>query len=225
MISPQCLAKRLWAIKDSGLATLYTQAIPDGCIAKEGGNLGRGNIIRFTLAFLLLLAWAEPSLASDGHEPRWGDFAWRVLNLILFCSILWYFTGNLIRRFFRTRKQTIQDTMTDLEKRREDARANLEEIEKRIANLEAERKAILDESQAQAERLKKGIMDDARRQAQQIVEQARLAAENEGRAMLDQVRSQVAGEIIDAAAKALRGQLSEEDHDRLIANSLDKVVL
>ena len=187
--------------------------------------MGRSNIINFTLALLLLLAWAEPALANEGHEPRWGDFAWRVLNLILFCGILWYFTGNLIKRFFRTRKQTIQDTMTDLEKRREDARANLAEIEKKIANLEAERKAILDESQAQAERLKKGIVDDAQRQAQQIVEQARLAAENEGRAMLDQVRSQVAGEIIEAAAKALRGQLSEEDHDRLIANSLDKVVL
>lgn len=187
--------------------------------------MGRGIILKLMLALMLVTVWADPSLASEAHEPRWGDFAWRVLNLILFCGILWYFTGNLIKRFFRVRKQTIQDTLTDLEKRREDAKANLAEIEKRIANLEAERKAILDESQAQAERLKAGIVSDAQRQAEQIVEQARLAAENEGRVLLDQVRAQVAGEIIDAAAKALRGQLSEADHDRLIANSLDKVAL
>lgn len=164
-------------------------------------------------------------MANAAHEPRWGDFAWRVLNLILFCGILWYFTGKIIRNFFRNRKANIQNTLDDLEKRREDAKANLAEIEKRIANLEAERQAILDESRAQAERLKKDIVDDAARQASQIVEQARRAAENEGRIMLDGVRATVAGEIIDAAEKALRGQLTQEDHDRLIANSLDKVVL
>lgn len=187
--------------------------------------MGKGNLVKLMLVLMLVLLWAEPSLASEGHEPRWGDFAWRVLNLILFCAILWYFTGKLIKNFFRNRKQTIQNTLSELEQRREEAKANLAEIEKRIANLEAERQAILAESREQAERLKKSIVDDAQRQAQQIVQQANLAAENEGRAMLNQVKSQVAGEIIDAAAKALRGQLTEEDHDRLIANSLDKVVL
>lgn len=179
----------------------------------------------FCLALALALGMADVVMASEGHEPRWGDFAWRVLNLVLFCGILWYFTGKLIKSFFRTRKQTIETTLTELEKRREDAKAGLAEIEKRIANLEAERKAILDESRAQAERLKKNIVDDANRQASQIVEQARRAAENEGRAALDGVRQKVANEIVEAAAKAMRGQLTEEDHDRLIANSLDKVVL
>lgn len=173
------------------------------------------------MAFLM----GEPAFAEELHENRWGDFAWRVLNLVLFCGILWYFTGRIIRNFFRNRKETIQNTLSELEKRREEARANLEQIEQKIANLEAERQSILDESRAQAERLKKNIVEDANRQASQIVEQARRAADNEGRAILDGVRSQVANEIVDAAARAMRGQLTQEDHDRLIANSLDKVVL
>lgn len=177
------------------------------------------------LAVFLFLVTTGIALASDGHEPRWGDFGWRILNLVLFCGILWYFVGGLTKRFFRNRRQTIQDTFDDLEKRREDAKAELSEIETRIANLEAERKAILDESRAQGERIKKGIVDDAQRQANQIVDQARKAAENESRAMLDQVRATVAGEIIEAAGKALRGQLTPEDHDKLIDNALDKVVL
>lgn len=183
---------------------------------------------RLTLAVLAtfaFLAWATGAWAAGEHEPRWGDFAWRIVNLIIFCGILWYFTGGICKRFFKTRRQTIQDTLNDLEKRREDARANLAEIEKRIANLEAERKAILDESRAQAERLKKGILEDAQAQAGRIVEQARATAENESRAMLDQVRSKVADEIVEAASKSLRGQLSAKDHDRLIDQSLDKVAL
>lgn len=187
--------------------------------------MSKGSTIKFLLLLLLLLLAAEPALASEGHEPRWGDFAWRILNLILFCAILWYFTRNIIRNFFRNRKQTIADTLDELEKRREEAKKRLAEIEQRIASLESERQAILDESRAQAERLKKGIVEDAQRQAGQIVEQAHRTAENEGRAMMDQVRAQIVNELVDAASKAIRGQLTEEDHDRLIANSLDKVAL
>lgn len=190
----------------------------------KGGILSKG--IKFSFALLVLLALAEPSFAGEAHEaPRWGDFAWRIVNLILFCGILWYFTGNLIKNFFHKRKQTIKDTLDELEQRREKAKTELAEIETRIANLEAQRQAILAESRMQADRLKQGIVEDAKRQAEQIVRQAQRSAENEGRARLDEVRASVANEIIDAAAKALRGQLTEEDHDRLIADSLDKVVL
>ena len=178
------------------------------------------------LAGVVLLAGAAEVMASEGHEaPRWGDFAWRVVNLILFVGILWYFVGGLTKRFLRGRRQTIKDTLDELEKRREEAREHLASIEARIANLESERQAILEESKAQAARLKQNIVDEARRQAGQIVDQARRAAENEGRALRDQVRSTLADEIVEATEKALRGKLTEQDHDRLIANSLDKEVL
>lgn len=177
------------------------------------------------VAALILFCAVCAEAAGEHHEPRWGDFAWRIVNLILFCAILWYFTGGLIKRFFKNRKQAIEDTLKDLEKRREEAKAKLAEVEKRIANLEEERKAILEESRAQAERLKKGIMEDAHRQAGQIVDQAKRTAENESQAMLAQVRSTMADEIIDAASKALQNRLTKEEHDKLINNALDKVAL
>ena len=168
---------------------------------------------------------ATDAWASAEHEPRWGDFGWRVLNLALFVMILWYFLGGLTKRFFSSRRNTIQGTLDELEERRASAREHLRAIEKRIANLDAEREAILAESREQAQNLKQAILEDARRQAIQIVEQARKAAENEGRAALDSLRATIADEIVEAAGKALQGRLSAADHDRLIANSLDKVVL
>lgn len=184
---------------------------------------------RLTQIFLVALVFGFGATAAwasgESHEPRWGDFAWRVANLILFCAILWYFTGKIIKSFFKNRRQTIVDTLDDLEKRRAEAKEKLAEIETRIANLEAERKSILDESRAQAERLRAGIVEDAKRQADQIVDQAKRAAENENRAMLDQVRAAVADEIVEAAGKALRGKLTDDDHQKLISNALDKVSL
>ena len=62
-------------------------------------------------------------------------------------------------------------------------------------------------------------------QAEQIVQQARRTAENEGRAMLAEVRAAIADEIVDAAEKVLAEKLTAAEHEKLITNSLNKVVL
>lgn len=119
----------------------------------------------------------------------------------------------------------IRQSLDDLEERRAKAKEHLAAVETRIARLDEEREAILAESRVQAENLKQGIMAEARRQAAQIVEQARLTAENEGRSVLAEVRAAIADEIVDAAEKALREKLKAGEHEKLIANSLNKVVL
>ena len=178
------------------------------------------------LALAVAVIATEAAAAEAGHAaPRWGDFGWRVLNFVIFAGILWDFVGGLAKKFFKGRRQMIRETLDDLEERRAKAKEHLAAVEARIARLDEERKAILEESRAQAENLKQGIMEEARRQADQIVEQARLTAENEGRSVLAEVRAALADEIVDAAEKALRDKLGAAEHDKLIANSLNKVVL
>lgn len=175
---------------------------------------------------LCLLLPRRPQPQRPGHAaPRWGDFGWRILNLVVFAGILWYFIGGLAKRFFKGRRQLIRQSLDDLEERRAKAKEHLAAVETRIARLDEEREAILAESRVQAENLKQGIMAEARRQAAQIVEQARLTAENEGRSVLAEVRAAIADEIVDAAEKALREKLKAGEHEKLIANSLNKVVL
>ena len=183
-----------------------------------------GLVLPLALAFAVVATQA--AAAEAGHAaPRWGDFGWRVLNFVIFAGILWYFVGGLAKKFFKGRRQLIRDTLDDLEERRAKAREHLAAVEARIARLDEERKAILEESRVQAENLKQGIMEEARRQAEQIVEQARLTAENEGRSVLAEVRAALADEIVGAAEKALRDTLGDGEHAKLIANSLNKVVL
>lgn len=179
----------------------------------------------FIAVAALALLPADVLAAEEHAAPRWGDFGWRVVNLVLFAAILWHFVGGLCKRFFKNRRETIQTTLDDLEDRRAKAREQLAAVESRIASLDSERKAILDESRQQAEALKRGIVEEAQRQAAQIVEQARLTAENEGRAIIAEVRATIADEIVDATEKALRSKLTAAEHGRLIENSLNKVVL
>lgn len=171
-----------------------------------------------------VLLTATNAYAADG-ELRWGDFGWRVLNLVVFVAILWKFAGKIIVNFLTGRREGIRQELDSLEAGRIAARKRLAEIEEGIGNLEVERKAILDESRAQAQVSKEAIIQEAHKQAAQILEQARRTAENEGRAVLAQVRETIAEEIIEAATTVLESKLDAGKHDKLINNSLTKVVL
>ena len=185
-----------------------------------------GFILPLVIALAALVFIPFEALASEGHGgPRGGDFGWRVLTFVIFAGILWYFVGGLAKRFFKNRRETISGALDDLDERRAKAKEQLAAVESRIARLNEEREAILAESRKQAENLKAGIVEEAHRQAAQIVEQARMTAENEGRTVLAEVRALIADEIVDAAEKALSSKLNAEAHDKLIANSLKKVVL
>lgn len=178
-------------------------------------------------ALLATVFCAAPAMASTdgGHELRWGDLAWRCVNLVIFAAILWHFLGKLCVKYFRGRRQGIEDGINDLNDRRAAAQAHLTEIEERIANLESEREAILAESRAQAEKLKEDIVRQAHAQADQIVAMARVAAESEASSIMQRLRETIADELVDATRKNLVASLNKSKHDKLIDKSLKKVVL
>ena len=74
-------------------------------------------------ALLVTIICAAPALASEGgnEAPRWGDFAWRVVNLIIFVWLLWHFTGKLCVNFFSGRKKKIKEGIDNLTDRRKAA--------------------------------------------------------------------------------------------------------
>ncbi len=176
------------------------------------------------LALALVLLGASNAFAAEGPLP-WDNFAWRILNLVIFVAILWKVGGKMAATFFKGRREGIRQELDDLDIRREEAKKNLAKIEASIANLAEERAAIIEESKEQAEAGKKAIIEEAQRQAEQIIAAARRTAENEGRAILADVRAAIADEIVDAAEKVLETKLDGAKHTKLINNSLTKVVL
>ena len=174
---------------------------------------------------MVLLCAASAFAAEDGGQSMGMNLAWRIINIIIFVAILYKFLGKKAAAFFIGRRDRIQKDLADLELRKEEAEKNLADIKTRIANLEQERRAIIDESRVQAENLRASILAEAEKQAAQIREQALRTAENEGKLAVEQLRAQLADEIVAAAEALLQTKLDDAQHDKLINNSLTKVVL
>lgn len=184
----------------------------------------------FVLSVVALLAFSVGiALASEHggeeHALPWGNYILRLINFGIFVGLIWYLAGKKIAAFFGGRRSQIKKDLDDLEVRQNEASKRLKDVEQSIANLEAERKSLMDEARAQGEALKAAIIEKARKDAEQIKAQARMSAENESKAAMDALRAQMADMIVEAATKIVREKLSDKDHERLVDEYLTKVVL
>lgn len=178
-----------------------------------------------TGAFVMTLFTATLAVASEGHALPWDNFAYRVVTFAVVIGIIWYAAGKKIADFFTGRQTGIEQELTDLESRKTEARKNLADVEQRIANISAEREAIINEYRAQGEAMKVAIIEKAEKSAAQITEQAVKTADSEIKQAMEEMRSEMADLIIDAAEKMLAEKLSGEDHEKLVDKYLTKVVL
>ena len=164
--------------------------------------------------------------AGDGesHES-WLNLALRVVNFLLFGYVIYYFFGKQSKAFFTGRTEGIATELASLEERKARAQESLADVEKRIANLEEERQAILAEYTAQGEALKAAIVTQAEKSAAQITAQAKVTAQNEINAAVEAMRAEMAGKIVEATEQLINQKLSDAEHTKLVDKYLTKVVL
>ncbi len=186
---------------------------------------------RFTISFaaaLLVTALCGVALASGGeggHEIPWGNYAFRLVNFALFIGIIWWAAGKKIAALFTGRQQQIKKDLDDLEVRQAEAEKKLRDVEKSIANLDQEKKALLEEARKQGEALKAAIIEKAGKDAELMKAQAKMGAENEAKAAVEALRAQMADLIVEAATRIVQEKLTDQDHEKLVDEYLTKVVL
>lgn len=179
------------------------------------------------LCALFVVGLCGIAYAADGgeHHYDWKNFAFRIVNFVIFVAILYKAFGKKATDFFRTRRYTIENELEDLNKRKADAETRLAEVGKSIADLESERKRILVEYQAQGEALKASIIEKAKKSAEQIKAQAELTGVNEAKAAVEAMRAEMADLVVAAAEKVIAEKLTKAEHEKLIEKYLAKVVL
>jgi F-type H+-transporting ATPase subunit b len=193
--------------------------------------MNRPNIPRKVLApalaylgisvFLVYLGSAR----SGAHSPAWDDLGWRLLTFGCFAGILWWAAGDRLLAALGARRAAIAGELDALELSKRQAERQLREVSERIAELETQRREILEEGTARAEALGREIIAQAERQAEEVLAQARRTAENEARALALSLRVRMADEVVSAVEGSLSGHLDAAGHDRLIDKALRKVVL
>lgn len=196
------------------------------------GVIGAIGATGLTCAVLLLPA-AGRCAESGGGEAAAGGGSWLsllfyVINFAVFVWILVHYAGPPARKFFADRAGGIKETFARAEATLKQAQDLANRAAERMSRLEAEKKQLRADLDAETAYIANRIREMARETAQRIVRDTELtgaaiteAAQRHVRAMLAEMTGKVARELMvksftdDDQARLLRGfeeKLAQEAH-------------
>ena len=155
------------------------------------------------MAVATLILLGVVSHFSDPYNP-WINLLARVGNVCVFLYILWRAAGKAIVDGLSNRRAAIVDELD---------------------SLDAECETILKDSRARGEAIREALVADALEEAEKIRNAAHRAADSETKKAIEELRSQMADEIVQAVEATLKEKLDMKKHVKLIDNALKKVVL
>jgi F-type H+-transporting ATPase subunit b len=153
--------------------------------------------------------------------------------------IFWTFISFAVL-FFLLKKfawKPIVGTVNDREQSIRDALASAEDAKKEMENLTADNERILKEARLEREAMLKEAREikakmiadaegDAKTKADKLIANAQEAIENEKKAAIAELKSQVAVLSVEIAEKVVKKELSDKDNQlKLVENMLDDATL
>ncbi len=152
------------------------------------------------------------------------DFIWRCLNFGLLVIILVKFGKEPVQNFLKGHRESIQNEFDELEAQRREAQQKYEEYSKKLAGMDEEAERILQTFIKQGEAEKEKIIAQAQDAAERIKAQAKFYVQQELDKAREQLKSEVSNMAISMAEELIKKNITEQDHQRLIAEYLERVV-
>lgn len=151
---------------------------------------------------------------------------WTIIVFIITLFLLTKYAWKPILNAVKQREKSINDALVSAEEAKKEM-ANLKaDNEKLLNEARAERDEILKEARAIKDRIVTEAKEEAHREGQKIIAQAKTTIENEKKAAIIDLKSQVASLSLEIAQKVVKTELSEKTkQEQLINNLLKEVTL
>jgi F-type H+-transporting ATPase subunit b len=152
--------------------------------------------------------------------PKPAEFIPAVVSFLLVLLILSKFAWPAITAMLDQRAENIRDSLERAEQAKIDAERMLEEYKVQLAEARKEANAILAQAKSAADSTMAEASAKAQADAEALVEKARAAIEGEKRAAIADLQRSVADISVSVAGKLIGAELSQADHEAVIAKYL-----
>jgi F-type H+-transporting ATPase subunit b len=176
------------------------------------------------------LAMAMPAWAAEAEHEAPSLFAgdlgnsfWTLLIFVLVLVVLGKYAWGPILTALQARESFIREALEKAKREREEAEARLREYEERLAGARAEASAIVDEGRRDAEAVKRRVEEDAKHQADLIIERAKREIQIATDTATKQLYLHSARMAMLMAVRVIGRELTPQDHERLISETLDEI--
>lgn len=171
----------------------------------------------------LLTSVAAAAEGGEGGPSMFGDAGQAVVTIFIFL-VLVFVLGRWAWKPLVTqlekREKTIAQTIEDAQKRNQEAEELLAQYRARLDAAQAEGAELLAQSRLQAAEARDKVLADAQEQTHKLTESARQDIEQAKKQAVSELYETTAQLAADVAARVLKKQLTPQDHQRLLSESL-----
>lgn len=166
------------------------------------------------------------AIAEGGAAPWWNipSFeVWRWVNLIIFVTLFVYILRRPVSEAMRARREGIRRDLMRAQEERNAALAKLEEVEARLARLDAEVASVREQSEREAAEERERIRKSTEEETRKLREQAQREIESAGKAARQQLREFAAEQSVRLAEEMIRRDIKPEDDARLVSLRVEEL--
>jgi F-type H+-transporting ATPase subunit b len=167
--------------------------------------------------------------AEDAHGAGGGlisvdwSLAVQMVNFLFLLAILYRLLYKPLLAKMEERTVAIKASLEAAEAARADAARQQEENAGRLRAAYAEAQAIRAAALKEAAEEQRKLVESARREAQQLVESAKAQMDSDVRRAREELRREVSEIAITVAEKLIRKSLRDDDHRRIVEDSIARI--
>ena len=156
-------------------------------------------------------------------QPDPGLFIWTILTFLVLLGLLAKFAWGPLLKALDERQETIRKALDDAERANQDLKRLQQESAQIIAEARAEAQSIVVKSRAAAETVREDLKRKAKDKAAALVRGAQHQIQLETALAVQQLRHEVVDLSLAVASKLIKKNLTQEDNDALIRDSLTQI--
>jgi len=156
-------------------------------------------------------------------QPDPGLFIWTILTFLVLVALLARFAWRPLLEALERRQATIAKSLEDAQRARQELERLQRESTQMMQQARVEAEAIVSRSRSDAEALREELKQKSRAEAAAIVKNAEKQIQLETARAIQQIRKETIDLSVAIASKILRRQVSKDDHEGLIEETLKQV--
>ncbi len=156
-------------------------------------------------------------------QPDPGLFIWTILTFLVLLYLLAKFAWGPLLKALEERQETIRKSLEDADQAKRELERLQQESAQIIADARAEAQSIMVKSRADAETVREDLRRKAKEEGAALIRGAQRRIELETARALQQIRHEVVDLSLTVASKLIKKNLTQEDNDALIQDSLSQI--
>jgi len=169
---------------------------------------------------------AFASAEGGGKDYKvWIDLGKKTFNVVVLVGLLYWLLAAQIKEFFSGRRVEIKKNLEESVEKKAEAEKKYREYSEKIDKASEEIDGIFEMIKAQGITEKQKIIEDAEKAAKKMKEDAHARIEQELKGASDQLKEQAVQLSVKMAEEILKRSITEQDHETMVKEYMDKVVI